>query len=180
MPGAGIPERTPVLTLNRTPEGRAPDSESVGAGNPVEVTAKVPATPAVKSVLLALVIRGGAFTESVKLCVASAPIPLCAVMVMVKLPAVPADGVPLMFAVPLPLLMKFTPAGNAPVSVRIGAGLPDATTVNDPNVPTTKDVLVAVGVVGADGGGGSTGGSPAACPPPPQPLSASPKRGMTK
>jgi hypothetical protein len=37
--------------LNVTPFGSAPDSANVGAGDPVAVTVKVPATPIVKAML---------------------------------------------------------------------------------------------------------------------------------
>ena len=68
-----------------TPEGKAPDSESVGVGAPVAVTLNVPATPTMNAVLEALVMAGAAgagLTVSVKLCVAFVPIPFCAVKVM--------------------------------------------------------------------------------------------------
>ena len=71
--------------MNVTPEGNAPDSDSVGVGVPVAVTLNVPATPTVKVVLEALVMEGAAvgwFTVSVKLCVAAVPTPFCAVNVM--------------------------------------------------------------------------------------------------
>ena len=47
----------PILqstAVNVTPDGRAPVSLSVGAGEPVAVTVKVPATPSEKAMLLAL------------------------------------------------------------------------------------------------------------------------------
>ena len=68
--------------MNVTPEGNAPDSDSVGVGVPVAVTLKVPAAPTAKVVLLALVMAGAWFTVSVKLCVAFVPTPFCAVNVM--------------------------------------------------------------------------------------------------
>ena len=46
-----------------TPEGRVPDSESVGAGEPVAVTVNEAAVPTAKVVLLALVIAGASSTE---------------------------------------------------------------------------------------------------------------------
>src|SRR5262245_66166377 len=58
VPAAGVPESTPVPALNVTPEGNAPLSLSVGVGNPVLVTVKVPAVPTVNVVLLADVIAG--------------------------------------------------------------------------------------------------------------------------
>src|SRR5258708_35463257 len=57
-PAAGVPLRTPVDALNVTPLGRAPTSLSVGVGEPVVVTVKLPAAPTVKVVLLALVMAG--------------------------------------------------------------------------------------------------------------------------
>ena len=72
-------------------------------------------------------------------------------------------AVPLIVAVPLPGSAKVTPLGNAPDSVRVGAGFPDATTVNDPLVPTAKAALLPVGIVGEVGAGGAAG----ACAPPP-------------
>src|SRR5262249_1355486 len=45
--------------------GRAADSDQVGAGTPVAVTVKVPAVPAVKVVLLALVMAGASSTMMV-------------------------------------------------------------------------------------------------------------------
>ena len=50
----------PVLKV--TPEGRAPDSERVGVGEPLAVTVNEPAVPTVKVVLLALVIAGAVGT----------------------------------------------------------------------------------------------------------------------
>ena len=64
------------------PAGSAPLSLNAGAGEPVAITVKLPATPTVNVALEALVIlgaTGAALTVSVKLCVASAPTPLCAV-----------------------------------------------------------------------------------------------------
>ena len=55
-------------------------SLSVGVGKPVVVTVKVPALPTVNVVLSALVIAGAWSTVSVKVCVASGPTPLAAVM----------------------------------------------------------------------------------------------------
>ena len=62
-----------------TPEGRAPDSLSVGVGEPVAVTVKLPAAPTGKVVLFALVMEGATgvgLTVKVKLCEASEPTPL--------------------------------------------------------------------------------------------------------
>ena len=81
-------------------------------------------------------------------------------------------AVPLIVAVPLPRSARVTPLGNAPDSVRVGAGFPDATTVNDPVVPTGNAALFALGIVGAVG----LGGAVVPCPPPPaHPVSAAAK-----
>ena len=79
---ADVPLSAPVEVLNVTPEGSAPDSERAGAGVPVAVTVNVPAVPTVNVVFVALVIAGAWFTVSVKFCVALAPTPFCAVIVI--------------------------------------------------------------------------------------------------
>ena len=43
-----------------------------------------------------------------------------------------------------------TPPGRAPDSVMVGDGFPLVETENDPTVPTTKVVLAALVMVGAD------------------------------
>ena len=73
-----MPDSTP-LELRLTPLGNGPVSEKVGAGYPEVVTVKLPAAPAVKVVLPALVIAGACSTVSVKLCVALVPTPFEAV-----------------------------------------------------------------------------------------------------
>src|SRR5581483_9429364 len=77
----GVPDSTPVLALKVTPGGRVPVIDSVGLGVPVAVTVKVPALPAVKVVVLALVMAGAWFTVRVKLCDAGVPMPLLAIIV---------------------------------------------------------------------------------------------------
>jgi hypothetical protein len=82
----GVPASVAVpspLSVNVTPEGRAPDSDSVSAiGKPaVVVTVNEPADPAANVVLAALVITGGAFTVNVNDCVASGFTPFDAVIV---------------------------------------------------------------------------------------------------
>ena len=57
-------------------------------------------------------------------------------------PPVFAAGVPLN----VPLLLRPTPFGSAPVSVKVGE--PVAVTVNDPNVPTVNVVLLPLVNVG--------------------------------
>jgi hypothetical protein len=55
----GVPARTPVAGVNVTPDGSAPEIDSVGVGVPVAVTVNVPATPFVNVVVFALVMVGG-------------------------------------------------------------------------------------------------------------------------
>ena len=173
----GVPLRTPVEELKVTPEGRLPDWERVGAGEPVVVTVKEPREPRTKVALLALVMAGAWFTVSVKFCVAADPTPLLAVIVMGKMPAVPAAGVPLKVAVPFPLFVNVRVAGNAPVSPKVGAGTPEATKVYVPAIPTTKGLgLLELGIVGAEDSG-CVGPD---CPPPPQPARLSPSRAERK
>src|ERR1019366_1666671 len=143
-PIVGVPLSTPVAAVNVTPEGRAPDSFRVGAGDPVAVTVNVPAVPTVKVVLLALVMAGAWFTVSVKLCVAFVPTPFCAVKVIAYVP--PIVGVPLSTPV---AAVNVTPEGNAPDSLRVGAGAPVAATVNEPAVPAVKVALLALVIAGA-------------------------------
>src|ERR1700683_4934346 len=80
---AGVPASVAVplpLSVKVTPLGRvAPVSDRVGSGKPVVVTVREPAVPALNVVLLALVMAGAAFTVSVKVWLASAPMPLSAV-----------------------------------------------------------------------------------------------------
>jgi hypothetical protein len=52
VPAAGVPAN--AVPVNVTPAGSAPVSVIVGAGDPVAVTVKLPAAPAVNEVLLAL------------------------------------------------------------------------------------------------------------------------------
>jgi hypothetical protein len=68
------------LVTNVTPLGSAPLSLTDGVGTPVAVTVKLPAAPTENVVLLPLVIAGGWFTASVKLCIAAGVTPLLAVI----------------------------------------------------------------------------------------------------
>ena len=52
--------------------------------------------------------------------------------------------------------MNVTPAGRAPASDRAGAGEPVAVTVNEPTVPTVKEVLLALVIEGATSTGFTT------------------------
>ena len=79
LPGAGVPEISPVAASKVTPAGRVSPGSSVstGVGVPVAVTVNVvPATPSAKETWSALVIDGAwvkGFTVRVKLWVASMP-----------------------------------------------------------------------------------------------------------
>ena len=71
MPAAGVPARVAVplpLSVNVTPEGSAPVSDSVAAGEPVVVTLNEPLAPTVNVVALALVMAGAWFTVNVNDC----------------------------------------------------------------------------------------------------------------
>ena len=74
-----VPSR---LSVKVTAPGRLPVLDNVGIGVPDVVTVKLPALPAVKVVLLALVICRLGWTTSVKFWVALGRVPLPAVMVM--------------------------------------------------------------------------------------------------
>jgi hypothetical protein len=151
VPAAGMPAKVPVpflLSKNVTPLGSAPVSVKDGTGKPVAVTGNVPAVPTVNAVLLALLIAGGWSTVNVKVCVASVPIPLWALTVIVYVPPVPAPGVPLRVAVPFPLSVKATPIGSVPDSLRLGAGKPVVVTEKVPTAPTVKVVPLALVMAG--------------------------------
>lgn len=64
------------------------------------------------------------------------------------MPPVPAAGVPLRVAEPVPPV-KVTPLGRLPDSVIVGVGLPMAVIVNEPLVPAVKVVLLALENTGA-------------------------------
>src|SRR5713226_7723922 len=135
VPDAGVPLSVAVpfpLFLKVTPLGSAPDSDKDGVGVPVVVTVNVPTLPTVKVVLLALVIAGAWFIASVKPWLAGVPTPLLAVIVRGYVPPVPDAGVPPSVAVPLPLSLKVTPLGSAPVSDKDGVGVPVVVTVKVP------------------------------------------------
>src|SRR5215472_14669475 len=150
VPVAGVPANVPVplpLSTNVTPLGNAPTSVSDGV--PVPVTVNVPGVSTVNVVLLALVITGAVPTVSVKVWVAGVPTPLLAVKVMGYVPTLPDAGVPLSVPVPFALPVKVIPLGNAPASVKVGAGKPVVITGNDPEAPTVKVVVLALVIVGA-------------------------------
>ncbi len=112
------------LSTNVTPAGSAaPVRVIAGAGNPVVVTVNVPGAPIGNVVAAALVIAGGWFTVSVKVCVTGVAVPFVAVNVSGYVPAVPAAGVPASVPVPSPLSVKVTPVGSAPLTDRVGTGV---------------------------------------------------------
>ena len=61
----------------------------------------------------------------------------------------PAAGVPLNVAVPLPLLTNVTPLGSVPALLSEGVGAPVVVTVKLPAVPTANVVLLALVIDGA-------------------------------
>jgi len=85
----------------------------------------------------------------VKFCTAFGGTPFAAVNTSGYVPAVPAAGVPDRTFV---TLLNVTPAGNVPVWVTVGVGLPVTVTVNEPGVPSVNVVLFAEVIVGAAGG----------------------------
>src|SRR5664280_88520 len=148
----GVPEMVAVplvLALKVNPLGRAPVSASVAVGEPVVVTVKVEAFPTVSEVEAELVnlVAVPITIESVAVVV---PLAFLAVRVSVEVPAV--VGVPVMVAVPSPLLVKRTPVGTVPVSVMAAVGEPVVVTVKENAVPTTpvaEPALVNFGATGA-------------------------------
>lgn len=148
----GVPEMVAVplvLALKVNPAGRAPVSASVAVGEPVVVTVKFKAFPTVSEVEAELVnlVAVPITIESVAVAV---PLAFLAVRVSVEVPAV--VGVPVMVAVPSPLLVKRTPVGRVPVSVMAAVGEPVVVTVKENAVPTTpvaEPALVNFGATGA-------------------------------
>jgi hypothetical protein len=125
---------TPLLTLPVPP-----------LNTPVRVVE--PPTVIGEADAVKLVIAGAATTLNVNGCVALGVWPLLAVIVIGELPTVAVD--PEIVAVPLPLSVKFTPAGSDPVLVNAGVGLPVVVTVNVPLVPAVKVTLLALVMAGA-------------------------------
>jgi hypothetical protein len=150
-PTAGVPLSTPVELVNVTPPGNGPVSLKIGAGKPAAIIVNVPGAPTVKFVIFALANEVASFTVSMKLCITSAPAPLCAVNVMGYAAPVPAPGIP----VNMPVAgVKVTPLGSVPDSLSVGAGVPVAVTVNVLAMPTVKVALFALVIVGACCGAG--------------------------
>ena len=132
-----------LLAVKVTPLGNVPLSLSAGAGKPLSVTVKLPPEPTVNVVLAVLVIADAWSTVSVKLCVASAPMPLwregkVAVVSPLRLPV---TAVPLSTPV---AAVKVMPLGNVPLSLNAGAGKPLSVTVKLPAAPTVNVVLAVL------------------------------------
>jgi hypothetical protein len=109
----------PLSVKVKSPLAGSPLAARDGAGYPVVVTVKLSADPTVAEALAALVMAGlsPTWTSRVSLVV---PMALVAVIVSAVVPLL--VGVPDSRAVPLPLSVKFNPAGGVPVSVIEGVG----------------------------------------------------------
>ena len=106
------------LSTNVTPgAGESRSRVSAGVGVPVVLTAKLPAVP-VEKVVLVLVMAGAWLTVRVKVWVALGVTPLAAVKCREYVPPVPAAGVPLSTPV---AALNVTPPGKVPVSLRLGS-----------------------------------------------------------
>jgi hypothetical protein len=119
----GVPEMVavplPLSVKVKSPLAGRPLAPSDGAGLPVVVTVKLSADPTVAEALAALVIAGLSPTWMSKVWLV-VPIAFVAVIVSAVVPSL--VGVPDSKAVPLPLSVKFKPAGSVPVSVIEGVG----------------------------------------------------------
>jgi hypothetical protein len=142
----------PVAGAKVTPLGSLPEVRlNNGAGNPVAATVNDPDVPTVNVVLFALVKAGTISTASPNVWAAFVPTPLFAVIVRSYIPtlAAPNPVVVLIVAVPFPLSVNVTPAGNVPLSVSAGAGNPVAVTVNALGAPTSNVTLFELMISGA-------------------------------
>jgi hypothetical protein len=108
VPTAGVPLKTPVAGTKVTPDGKVPAIESIGVGEPVAATVKVPAMPSVKLALSALIMTGVRLIVMLKFCVASGAVPFAAVTVPLKVPR--AVGMPEI----APADVNVSPVGNEP------------------------------------------------------------------
>ena len=129
-------------------------------------TVKVPADPTVKVEAFAEVISGAACTVNVKLCVAFGLIPLVAVIVTGNEPV--WAGVPESTPV---VLLSVTPEGRFPISLKVGAGVPEAITAKLPELPLVNVVAFAEVICGA-GSPAMTGALEVEAEPPPLALVA--------
>ena len=140
-----VPARVPVplaFGVKVIPDGRLPNSETVGVGVPVVVTVKLPATLWVNVVALAEVMAGAWSTVRVKDWEAAGLTPLEALKVIGNDPVwvgVP-DSEP---------WVNDTPPGSAPDSLIVGVGKPVAVGVKVPLEPTRKVAAAAEVMAGA-------------------------------
>jgi hypothetical protein len=137
-----------VVALKFNQLGSVP-AEIVGVGMPVAVTVNVPCVPAVKVVLLPLVkdgATGSGMTVRVKVW-GTLETEFVAVNVMLygELAELPVGGVPLRTPV---VALKFSQLGSVPAEI-VGAGVPEAATVNVPCLVSVKVVLFALVNAGA-------------------------------
>ena len=120
---------------------------TVGAGNPDAAAMKLTDAPEFTDWFAGLVVTAGAwFTVTVSVWVPLGFTPFDAVRLSEYTPPVPAAGVPARVAVPLPLSVKLSPVGTVPVLLMAGVGDAVAVVVivNEPAVPTVKEVLFAL------------------------------------
>ena len=139
-----VPLSTPLEVLNVIPLGSAPVTESWGRGKPVTVTVNDPIRPTGNVVLATLVIAGAVTDVSKKFCVSFGRTPFWTEKVIGKIP--PMVGLPARTPVNV---LNVTPVGNAPVSVKVGAGKPLAVTVNVLDAPAVNVALSALVISGA-------------------------------
>src|SRR3977135_364613 len=80
VPGRGVPNKPPV-ELKNTPLGKIPERANVGAVRPTVVNQKALSAPIANVASVGLVIAGPFLTVKTKVCVATLPTPLFAVIV---------------------------------------------------------------------------------------------------
>ena len=106
------------------------------------IRVKLPAASAVKFAEAALVKTGGSCTFRVSTWVASVPTPLLAFTVRVRVPAVPAPGVPEIAPV---AVFRVRPLGRLPaVMLKVGAGKPAAARAKLPTVDSWKFAVLTL------------------------------------
>jgi hypothetical protein len=137
----GVPEivAVPEPAVKVTPDGSEPLSVIAADGVPLARTVKEKEVPDLTVSDAALVKAGADAVPTVRVKDWMA-VPDELVAMMKRLfppPPVVAVGVPAMVAVPLPLLVKVTPAGRFPNSDNVGAGEPVVVTVKEKAVPFT-------------------------------------------
>jgi hypothetical protein len=137
------------LSVKVTPEGRLPVSLIAAVGLADVFTVKLPALPTSNVVPDPDVIVGASgplLTVSVKVCEASVPTPLVAVIVSGYVPSVPSAAEPESVAVPFPLSTNETPVGSGPLSEMADVGYPVVVTLKLSELPV-ENVLASVEVI---------------------------------